>query len=35
MLWGLVYLWRRSILAPAVCHATFNLIEVAYHGLQA
>ncbi len=33
--WGLVYLARRSILAPVVCHATFNLIEVLYHGLFA
>jgi membrane protease YdiL (CAAX protease family) len=33
--WGFVYLSRRSILAPAVCHATFNLIEVLYHGLSA
>jgi uncharacterized protein len=33
--WGLVYLWRRSILAPAVCHALFNLVEVVSHGSQA
>jgi membrane protease YdiL (CAAX protease family) len=33
--WGLVYLWRRSIVAPMVCHAVFNLVEVLYHGLQA
>lgn len=32
--WGLVYLWRRSVLAPAVCHAAFNLVEVLYHGLR-
>ena len=30
--WGLVYLRRRSIVAPAVCHALFNAIEVVYHG---
>jgi membrane protease YdiL (CAAX protease family) len=34
LFWGLVYLWRRSIVAPIVCHAAFNLIEVLYHGLQ-
>lgn len=33
--WGAVYLWRGSIVAPMVCHATFNVIEVLYHGLQA
>jgi membrane protease YdiL (CAAX protease family) len=33
--WGIVYLWRRSVVAPVVCHAAFNLIEVLYHGLQA
>jgi membrane protease YdiL (CAAX protease family) len=33
--WGLVYLWRRSIVAPAVCHALFNLVEIVSHGLQA
>jgi len=32
--WGLVYLWRRSVLAPAVCHAAFNLVEVLSHGLR-
>jgi membrane protease YdiL (CAAX protease family) len=31
--WGIVYLRRRSIVAPAVCHALFNGIEVVYHGL--
>lgn len=30
--WGGVYLWRRSIVAPAVCHAAFNLVEVITHG---
>jgi membrane protease YdiL (CAAX protease family) len=33
--WGVVYLWRRSVVAPAVCHAVFNLVEVVSHGLQA
>jgi membrane protease YdiL (CAAX protease family) len=31
--WGLVYLWRRSVIAPLVCHALFNVVEVVYHGL--
>lgn len=26
-LWGLLYLWRRSIVAPMVSHGSFNLIE--------
>ena len=32
--WGIVYLKRRSIVAPIVCHAVFNLIEIliAYRG---
>lgn len=34
LFWGLVYLRRRSIVAPVVCHAAFNLIEIAFHGLQ-
>ena len=25
--WGGVYLWRRSIVAPVVSHAAFNLLE--------
>ena len=33
--WGYVYIRRRSIVAPVVCHAAFNLLEVAFHGLQA
>jgi membrane protease YdiL (CAAX protease family) len=32
LLWGAVYLRRRSVVAPAVSHAAFNLIEVLYHG---
>jgi membrane protease YdiL (CAAX protease family) len=32
-LWGGLYLWRRSIVAPVVCHAAFNLAEVAYHAM--
>ena len=31
-MWGALYLWRRSVLAPLVCHAAFNLVEVVYHG---
>ena len=32
--WGIVYLIRRSVLAPIVCHAIFNLCEIviAYSG---
>jgi membrane protease YdiL (CAAX protease family) len=32
--WGIVYLKRRSIVAPTVCHAVFNLTEIliAYRG---
>lgn len=26
--WGGVYLWRRSIIAPVVCHAGFNAAEI-------
>ncbi len=26
--WGLVYLTRRSIVAPVVCHGIFNLVEI-------
>ena len=26
--WGLVFLWRRSIVAPAVCHAGFNAAQI-------
>jgi membrane protease YdiL (CAAX protease family) len=26
--WGIVYLKRRSIVAPVICHALFNLTEV-------
>ena len=26
--WGIVYLTRRSVLAPIVCHAVFNLTEI-------
>lgn len=32
-LWGLVYLRRRSVVAPMVSHASFNLIEVIGFGL--
>jgi uncharacterized protein len=27
--WGVVFLWRRSIVAPAVCHAGFNAAQIA------
>ena len=30
-LWGAVYLARRSIVAPVVCHAGFNLAEIVRH----
>jgi uncharacterized protein len=29
--WGVVYLWRRSVVAPMVSHAGFNLVEVIRH----
>jgi membrane protease YdiL (CAAX protease family) len=32
-IWGAVYLRRRSLVAPAVCHAAFDLIQVAALGL--
>jgi membrane protease YdiL (CAAX protease family) len=32
MAWGALYLWRRSMVAPLVCHAAFNLVEVAVFG---
>lgn len=31
--WGLVYLRRRSIIAPAICHGLFDVIQVAALGL--
>jgi membrane protease YdiL (CAAX protease family) len=34
-LWSLVYLARRSVVAPMVSHASFNLIEVIAFGLLA
>ena len=34
-LWSLVYLARRSVIAPMVSHASFNLIEVIAFGLMA
>jgi len=33
--WGLLFLWRRSVVAPMVCHAMFNLAQVLYHALAA
>jgi len=35
MLWSVVYLARRSVIAPMVSHASFNLIEVIGFGLVA
>jgi membrane protease YdiL (CAAX protease family) len=35
MLWSVVYLARRSVIAPMVSHASFNLIEVIGFGLLA
>jgi membrane protease YdiL (CAAX protease family) len=32
-IWGAVYLRRRSLIAPAVCHGAFDLIQVAALGL--
>jgi membrane protease YdiL (CAAX protease family) len=29
--WGATYLWRRSIVAPAVSHAGFNVLEIVRH----
>jgi len=28
VVWGLVFLWRRSVVAPAVCHAGFNAAQI-------
>jgi membrane protease YdiL (CAAX protease family) len=33
LVWAAVYLWRRSVVAPVVCHAVFNLAELLNHGL--
>jgi membrane protease YdiL (CAAX protease family) len=33
LLWGATYLARRSLVAPAVCHAGFNLVQVLAYGL--
>ena len=33
--WGAVYLRRRSIVAPMVSHATFNLIQTMFFRLAA
>lgn len=29
--WGAMYLWRRSIVAPAISHAGFNVLEIVRH----
>lgn len=31
--WGAIYLWRRSVVAPAVSHAGFNVLEIVRHAL--
>jgi membrane protease YdiL (CAAX protease family) len=31
--WGALYLWRRSVVAPVVCHAAFNALEVLHYRL--
>jgi len=31
LLWGLMYLRRRSVVAPAISHSLFNLIEIALY----
>lgn len=33
LLWGGLYLARRSVIAPLVCHAAFNLVEVVAFGV--
>jgi len=35
VIWGALYLARRSVVAPIVCHAAFNLAQVLYHFFQA
>lgn len=32
-LWGALYLWRRSVVAPVVCHAAFNALQVVHYRL--
>jgi uncharacterized protein len=32
--WGSIYLWRRSIVAPAVSHAGFNVLEILRHAVM-
>ena len=34
LVWGVVFLMRRSIIAPLVSHACFNLLEIALHMQQ-
>jgi membrane protease YdiL (CAAX protease family) len=34
LLWGVIYLQRRSVVAPVVSHAAFNVIQVLYYGLR-
>jgi membrane protease YdiL (CAAX protease family) len=35
VIWGALYLARRSVVAPIVCHAAFNLAQVLYHTFHA
>jgi membrane protease YdiL (CAAX protease family) len=32
--WGAMYLWRRSIVAPAISHAGFNVLEIVRHAIM-
>jgi membrane protease YdiL (CAAX protease family) len=32
--WGTTYLWRRSIVAPAISHAGFNVLEIVRHAVM-
>ncbi|MGH9313326.1 MAG: CPBP family intramembrane glutamic endopeptidase [Vicinamibacterales bacterium] len=32
--WGGIYLWRRSVVAPAVSHAGFNVLEIVRHAFM-
>jgi membrane protease YdiL (CAAX protease family) len=32
--WGAMYLWRRSIIAPGISHAGFNVLEIVRHAIM-
>lgn len=34
VIWGAMFLARRSVVAPMVCHAVFNLSQVVYHAYR-